>query len=488
MWVPIIVVLVTGCAALPQPAATPTLFLLPTWPPTPIRASAEPTLPGESPIPPVTDTPAPTATPTVTSTQTTIPTETPTPTITISPTPTYGLAAARRPWDRHTIDDTSIGADGTRMGDVNGDGRLDIVTGWEEGGIVRVYLQPEGDAVRHQWPFIEVHDAAARVEDAFFADLDADGVLDVIVSTEDKDSGLSICWGPTDVAQISKSRAWDVTSVRDSNLRISWMFADAVQIDGKNGLDLIAGGKLANAQVGWFAAPPDPHRTGQWVWHPIAAADWVMSLIPQDMDADGDQDILVSNRSTTGPEVVSGHIHAGTSWLENPGTGPAQAELWPIHQITTGLYEVEFAALADVDGDGLDDVLTTANSQHLIMISWRRSAAATSWDNMQIPAPASVGDPKSLAVGDIDLDGRQDIVLATVPGAQGTSLDGIVWASHSGSPREATSWNFYQLSGIDGLKYDLVVLYDVDQDGDLDLITSEEIGQLGVIWYENPLR
>ncbi|MCA9051673.1 MAG: hypothetical protein KDA89_23205, partial [Planctomycetaceae bacterium] len=38
------------------------------------------------------------------------------------------------PWHRHTIDQSSQGADGVRFGDVDGDGRLDLATGWEEGG------------------------------------------------------------------------------------------------------------------------------------------------------------------------------------------------------------------------------------------------------------------------------------------------------------------------------------------------------------------
>ena len=45
-------------------------------------------------------------------------------------------------WARHTIDASSEGADGVRLADRNGDGRLDIATGWEEGGIVRAYLNP----------------------------------------------------------------------------------------------------------------------------------------------------------------------------------------------------------------------------------------------------------------------------------------------------------------------------------------------------------
>ena len=41
------------------------------------------------------------------------------------------------PWVRHTIDNTGKGSDGTKLADVNGDGRIDLVTGWEEGGRAR---------------------------------------------------------------------------------------------------------------------------------------------------------------------------------------------------------------------------------------------------------------------------------------------------------------------------------------------------------------
>ncbi len=48
-----------------------------------------------------------------------------------------------RPWVRHTIDDSSRGADGVRLGDVNGDGLPDIVTGWKEGAEFGFMFIPE---------------------------------------------------------------------------------------------------------------------------------------------------------------------------------------------------------------------------------------------------------------------------------------------------------------------------------------------------------
>jgi hypothetical protein len=43
------------------------------------------------------------------------------------------------------------------------------------------------------------------------------------------------------------------------------------------------------------------------------------------------------------------------------------------------------------------------------------------------------------------------------------------------------------VSGNVGVKFDLVELVDLDGDGDLDAITCEEVDNLGVFWFENPL-
>jgi hypothetical protein len=61
------------------------------------------------------------------------------------------LPAVAEPWRRHVIDDSSRGADGVRLADVNGDGHQDICTGWEEGGVVRLYLNPGPERSRQKW-------------------------------------------------------------------------------------------------------------------------------------------------------------------------------------------------------------------------------------------------------------------------------------------------------------------------------------------------
>ena len=51
---------------------------------------------------------------------------------------------ADQPWTRHVIDASSRGADGVRTADVNGDGIPDLVAGWEQGGLTRVYVGSRG--------------------------------------------------------------------------------------------------------------------------------------------------------------------------------------------------------------------------------------------------------------------------------------------------------------------------------------------------------
>jgi hypothetical protein len=97
-----------------------------------------------------------------------------------------------------------------------------------------------------------------------------------------------------------------------------------------------------------------------------------------------------------------------------------------------------------------------------------------------------------VSIGDIDLDGRRDLVLSSEQAQNGRR--GIVWLRYRESPLRP-DWDVFDLSGPDGIKFDMNLLLDVDGDGDLDVINSEENDNardgkagLGVVWYENPAR
>ena len=47
---------------------------------------------------------------------------------------------------------------------------------------------------------------------------------------------------------------------------------------------------------------------------------------------------------------------------------------------------------------------------------------------------------------------------------------------------------YFDIAGPRGIKFDRIECVDLDGDGDLDVLTTDERDSLGVIWYENPTR
>ena len=163
------------------------------------------------------------------------------------------------PWKRHTIDKSSRGADGVRMADVNGDGRSDLVTGWEEGGVIRVYLNPGPKQSQRLWPAVTVGKVKSP-EDAVFADLDRDGFQDVVSCCEGRVRSVFIHWAPKDRSQYLAADAWSTTPIPVVQGKQAWMYCLPMQIDGQHGIDLLIGAKGNAATVGWLQAPADPRQ------------------------------------------------------------------------------------------------------------------------------------------------------------------------------------------------------------------------------------
>jgi hypothetical protein len=200
-----------------------------------------------------------------------------------------------------------------------------------------------------------------------------------------------------------------------------------------------------------------------------------MSLFAEDMDADGDPDVLITDRKGK---------NRGCSWLENPGPGARQRQEWTASPIGGTGREMMFMVPADLDRDGLLDVVAAAKPQEILIFRRTRSPPAA-WETISVPMPPRAGTAKGVHAGDIDRDGRQDIVL-TCEGADGKS--GVMWLSCTHEkPITKAAWLAHDISGpAEGIKFDLIQLIDLDGDGDLDVLTCEERDNLGVIWYENP--
>ena len=413
----------------------------------------------------------------------------------------HGGAAPSGPaWLMHVVDDSRRNPDGVKIADIDGDGLVDVATGWEEGGVTRVYRHPGSAKVREAWPAVTVG-ATPKAEDAVFADLDGDGAFDVVTSTEGEDRRVYVHWGPRDPAATLTPEAWRQDRFSAVDGLTQAMFALPLDVDGRHGIDLVLGGKNDDRSipsfVGWLESPPNPRDTAAWRWHPLVReVSWVMSIEAADFDADGDLDIFYSDKH--GPWV-------GIHWLENPGRRGDLERPWKRHTAPIrGLVGTSFAAIADRDGDGRRDLIVNAPlrdsevanpaQRHAIVLLRKLDDSGDRWAQYDVAAPAGTGSPKGVSVGDIDLDGRLDL-LVSCSGAEG-DLVGVYWLAYRDRPfRDGlleAHWDAHDISGPNGTKFDLVPLADLDGDGDLDVLTSEEKESerkgLGVVWYENPTR
>ncbi|RUL88104.1 FG-GAP repeat domain-containing protein [Tautonia sociabilis] len=374
-------------------------------------------------------------------------------------------------WPRHTIDASSRGADGVRLADLDGDGDLDIATGWEEGGVIRVALNPlrDGDPVRSPWPAVTVGSVPSP-EDAVIVDLDADGFPDVVSCAEGRTRTVSVHWNPANPDAMLDPDSWQTRAIPATVGLQMWMWCVPLQVDGRNGIDLVLGGKGEGAAIGWLEAPEDPRDLSSWRWHSIRPAGWVMSILPIDLDGDGDQDLVCSDRK--GPR-------RGVFWLERrPGRDEPR---WVERPIGGSSHEMMFLDCVASDGDGPLELLGASLDAGVV----RFRKAADGWEETVIPLGPGVGTGKSVAGGDLDRDGRIELVVST---ENASGKQGVVLLDREADGPEVP-WLVFPLSGTErGAKYDLVRLLDLDGDGDLDVLTCEERDNLGVIWYENPAR
>ncbi|WP_166831512.1 FG-GAP repeat domain-containing protein [Thalassoroseus pseudoceratinae] len=382
--------------------------------------------------------------------------------------------SSAEPWRRHTIDQSSRGADGVRLADVNEDGLPDISTGWEEGGTIRAYLNPGPQASRDQWPAVTVGNVRSP-EDAVFCDLDADGNTDVVSCCEGGNRTVFFHWAPEPKEYLNED-AWKTDAVPCTVKQQMWMYCIPLQVDGRRGVDLIVGSKGTGAAIGWLESPEEPRNVSDWKYHQLSSAGWIMSLEVIDMDGDGDLDVLTSDRKGK---------RRGVRWLENPGHEAVRSgREWANHLIGGAKSEVLFLDLVDLNRDGLDDVLCSTRDNHLLYFE-RAGKSSDHWIVRTCPNPLGVVWGKSIAAADMDGDGNPELVhlcnTQRAPNSVAAAYGEIQRITES---ELVVDWQ--PICEPRAYKFDRSELIDLDGDGDLDVLTCEERANLGVIWYENP--
>lgn len=265
--------------------------------------------------------------------------------------------------------------DGLAIGDVDGDGSLDVVIGSEHADGLSWYHNPADSSLTSEWVRSPIA-SGDFTTDVEVADLDLDGDLDVVASAIDRNT---IEWWEQ-VGDPSTSDGW-------TRHEIGPDFAHDVvvgDIDGDGDADV---GTFHNdaQRIDWFEHPTDP--TGSWTQHIVDDVSGE-GLAIDDLDGDGDADLVA------GPAVYTNTDGTGGVWTRSP-----VVEDWP---------EQARPIVADIDEDGTADIVMSSPETDG-RLSWFRGPT---WDEQVIDGDA--GYTHSLEAADINLDGHLDLLVGVM--------------------------------------------------------------------------
>ncbi len=391
------------------------------------------------------------------------------------------------------------------IGDIDCDGDLDAVVGQDSTSVSGtgvgelMWFANPAIGVNSSWTAYVVADFPnSKVQDLQVADIDRDGILDIVVARGINDPGL--IWmenggSPTvgtwsehtvgsfasfvgmTVADIDSDGDFDVVSEYGGEL--SWWENNGVPDDNwtRHGVadnlhaiwGIACGDVTGNGETDIVITEPDGNSISlyeqsgsSWTLRdltPPAANDpWSVRL--QDLDLDGDLDIIASILYSN--EVL---------WLENGGGAGAT---WTIRIIDGSFSGADCAVAADLDGDGDFDIASTGLSGNVAHWENRLIHIGMEFDDPAV-IRTDLGEPRGVELGDVNGDGIRDLVIAEWSDNKITAYYGM---NDSGS----LWWEQTAVDSFPNVRD--VALADMDLDGDLDIVGAA-VGSDQVWWWAN---
>ena len=279
----------------------------------------------------------------------------------------------------------------------------------------------------------------------------------------------------TAVAQVNFATEVDIANGSVSG--VSSLAVGDINGDGRGDVVAIEGGKHAGgrATFAWFAAPAA--ISGNWTRHEFGNDSQLRSFVGAaqlaDMDNDGDSDLIVSSDNHSG-----GSREADIYVYINPGVGSVTGN-WSYQRVTPttlALHHINDMEIADMDGDGKLDIVARSLTPNEIHIFFQNNISSYTQKVIETDIIKSEG----LAVGLLDSDSLPDI---TYTGH---------WLKSPNNPR---TQNYTKLNIDSNYKNNnqntKEAVGDIDGDGlnDVIIAPAEDFrnGEDTVLaWYKNP--
>jgi VCBS repeat protein/type IX secretion system substrate protein len=130
---------------------------------------------------------------------------------------------------------------------------------------------------------------------------------------------------------------------------------------------------------------------------------------------------------------------------------------------------------ADLDGDGDMDVISTSKDDN--KIAWYENISGTGDFGPQQIITTTVAEPNAIYASDIDNDGDLDLISASSMNG-GYSIVSLINSNGLGD------FNSPEIISNEVIYPNAVIASDIDQDGDADVLSSSQIDSK-IAWYEN---
>ena len=305
--------------------------------------------------------------------------------------------------------------------DIDGDGWLDSINIMRPGTPSYWYKNPGQPMIAADISTWKQNPLGTLVmEQSAFTDITGDGKPELVGAIEGKsgwfDASATAAWtfNPIGVTGATDAYAW-------------WHGIGVGDLDGDGKNDLIM-------DSAWYSQPAGGPKAGAWTAHAqkfkgagVADDHGPSQMYGYDVDGDGDQDVVTA---------LDSHGY-GVAWFEN------NKGAWIQHVIVGGAGSMATNAgmippfsqphallLADIDGDGLKDIVTGKSfyahppgmgdpdadgTPVFYVFKLVRGAAGVTWEPHLVDSVEGLG--RQFTAGDLNGDGKVDIAVASKHGA-----------------------------------------------------------------------
>ncbi len=342
--------------------------------------------------------------------------------------------------------------------DINNDGHFDLIEG---NSLQTNYLYLNNGTSE---PFSNITRTAISndthdTRELAIADMDNDGDIDIVAGNNNFPSGGEI--NRLYLNQSTSNPFEGITGTEITDTQSTFTGLVVADINGDSYLDIIASNSIAPNVIYIHNGTSDPFNgvTGTY----ITADSYTSTVIAvSDIDGDGYFDVIVGNKAQP------------NRYYLNNGTADPFYGITGVN-ISDETYDTRVIAVADVNGDGLPDVIS-GNYNEYNRISFNTGTSTPYESATRVSLTHHQEATRTLVIEDIDLDGDMDIIVGNYGQENRIHLN------------NGTDDPFYGESSLlittDTDQTTVIAVGDMDNDGDMDVIVGND-NQVNKLYLNN---